>query len=276
MQLSYLAIIVISLVLGLGTQWYINHTFKRWSKVDIGLARDGRAGRPPLPRQRGPRRRTDPPQRRRRPVGLLRPALERAVPVPLERAGPLRRERCRRVPRGRPRRPARARLRAGAHPHGARPRGEPGVAAVDGRAAARHLHQPDGARLPGHRPVRPRGPLPARHPARRVRRLGAGDALHLVGRAHQRRAGAGARARCSRPRRSRTWRPPSRRSCSCSTCCSRTATTSRGLPVAWNLTGTVSVRPRRALGGPRRRPDCRARPERSPRPSPAPRALSRP
>ena len=41
MQLSYLAIIVISLVLGLGTQWYINHTFKRWSKVDIDSRETG-------------------------------------------------------------------------------------------------------------------------------------------------------------------------------------------------------------------------------------------
>ncbi len=35
MHLSYLALIVISLALGLGTQWYIRHTFKRWSRVPI-------------------------------------------------------------------------------------------------------------------------------------------------------------------------------------------------------------------------------------------------
>ncbi len=35
MHLSYLALIVISLALGLGTQWYIRHTFKRWSQVPI-------------------------------------------------------------------------------------------------------------------------------------------------------------------------------------------------------------------------------------------------
>lgn len=41
MELSYLSLIVISLVLGLGTQWYINHTFKRWSKVEIDSRETG-------------------------------------------------------------------------------------------------------------------------------------------------------------------------------------------------------------------------------------------
>ena len=35
MHLSYLALIVISLALGLGTQWYIRHTFKRLSLIHI-------------------------------------------------------------------------------------------------------------------------------------------------------------------------------------------------------------------------------------------------
>lgn len=35
MEISYFGLIIVSLVLGLGTQWYINHTFKRWSKVSI-------------------------------------------------------------------------------------------------------------------------------------------------------------------------------------------------------------------------------------------------
>lgn len=35
MTISYLGLIVVSLVLGLGTQWYIKHTFKRWSAVSI-------------------------------------------------------------------------------------------------------------------------------------------------------------------------------------------------------------------------------------------------
>lgn len=41
MELSYLSLIVLSLVLGLGTQWYIKHTFKRWSKVDIDSRETG-------------------------------------------------------------------------------------------------------------------------------------------------------------------------------------------------------------------------------------------
>lgn len=41
MELSYLSLIVISLVLGLGTQWYIKHTFKVWSKVSIDSRESG-------------------------------------------------------------------------------------------------------------------------------------------------------------------------------------------------------------------------------------------
>ncbi len=40
-SMSYLAIVLISLVLGLGTQWYIRHTFKKWSKVDLGTRETG-------------------------------------------------------------------------------------------------------------------------------------------------------------------------------------------------------------------------------------------
>ncbi len=41
MHLSYLALIIISLALGLGTQWYIKHTFKRWSQVPIDSRETG-------------------------------------------------------------------------------------------------------------------------------------------------------------------------------------------------------------------------------------------
>lgn len=41
MELSYLSLVFVSLVLGLGTQWYINHTYKRWSKVPIDSRRTG-------------------------------------------------------------------------------------------------------------------------------------------------------------------------------------------------------------------------------------------
>ena len=41
LQISYLALIVVSLVLGLGTQWYIRSTFKRWSKVGMGNGATG-------------------------------------------------------------------------------------------------------------------------------------------------------------------------------------------------------------------------------------------
>ncbi len=41
MHLSYLGLIIISLALGLGTQWYIKHTFKRWSQVPIDSRETG-------------------------------------------------------------------------------------------------------------------------------------------------------------------------------------------------------------------------------------------
>lgn len=41
MELSYLSLVVISLLLGLGTQWYINHTFKRWSRVPVDSRESG-------------------------------------------------------------------------------------------------------------------------------------------------------------------------------------------------------------------------------------------
>lgn len=41
MELSYLSLIVVSLVLGLGTQWYINHTYKHWSKVPLDMRSSG-------------------------------------------------------------------------------------------------------------------------------------------------------------------------------------------------------------------------------------------
>ena len=41
MQLSYLTLVIVSLVLGLGTQWYINHSYKRWSNVSGGNGRTG-------------------------------------------------------------------------------------------------------------------------------------------------------------------------------------------------------------------------------------------
>lgn len=41
MHISYIGLIVVSLVLGLGTQWYINHTFKRWSQVNVASRESG-------------------------------------------------------------------------------------------------------------------------------------------------------------------------------------------------------------------------------------------
>lgn len=41
MHISYIGLIVVSLALGLGTQWYINHTFKRWSKVNVASRESG-------------------------------------------------------------------------------------------------------------------------------------------------------------------------------------------------------------------------------------------
>ena len=41
MQISYLGLIIVSLVLGLGTQWYIKHTFKRWSQVSTDSHKTG-------------------------------------------------------------------------------------------------------------------------------------------------------------------------------------------------------------------------------------------
>lgn len=39
--ISYIVLIVVSLVLGLGTQWYINHSFKKWSEVTVGTYETG-------------------------------------------------------------------------------------------------------------------------------------------------------------------------------------------------------------------------------------------
>lgn len=41
MSSSYILLIVVSLVLGLGTQFYINHTFKKWSKVGVSTGMSG-------------------------------------------------------------------------------------------------------------------------------------------------------------------------------------------------------------------------------------------
>ncbi len=41
MNISYIALIVISLALGLGTQAYIKYAFRRWSKVDLGTGESG-------------------------------------------------------------------------------------------------------------------------------------------------------------------------------------------------------------------------------------------
>jgi len=39
--MEYFALIAVSLVLGLGTQWYINHAYKKWSKVDVDSRETG-------------------------------------------------------------------------------------------------------------------------------------------------------------------------------------------------------------------------------------------
>lgn len=41
MHISYIGLIVVSLALGLGTQWYINHTFKVWSQVRVASGEPG-------------------------------------------------------------------------------------------------------------------------------------------------------------------------------------------------------------------------------------------
>ena len=41
MDVSYFGLIIVSLVLGLGTQWYINHAYKKWSKVDVDSRETG-------------------------------------------------------------------------------------------------------------------------------------------------------------------------------------------------------------------------------------------
>lgn len=41
MQLSYLLIVVVSLALGLGTQWYINSSFRKWSRVPVSTGETG-------------------------------------------------------------------------------------------------------------------------------------------------------------------------------------------------------------------------------------------
>lgn len=43
MQLSYLLLVAVSLVLGLGTQWYIKSTFNRWSQVTVATGETGAA-----------------------------------------------------------------------------------------------------------------------------------------------------------------------------------------------------------------------------------------
>lgn len=39
--MDYIALIVVSLVLGLGTQWYINHAYKKWSAVSVDSRETG-------------------------------------------------------------------------------------------------------------------------------------------------------------------------------------------------------------------------------------------
>lgn len=41
MNLSYFTLIIVSLVLGLGTQFYINHSFRKWSKVRVSTGISG-------------------------------------------------------------------------------------------------------------------------------------------------------------------------------------------------------------------------------------------
>lgn len=41
MHISYLGLIIVSLVLGLGTQWYIKHTYRRWSQVPTDSGKTG-------------------------------------------------------------------------------------------------------------------------------------------------------------------------------------------------------------------------------------------
>lgn len=39
--MSYITLVIASLVLGLGSQWYINHAYNKWSKVKMSLNRTG-------------------------------------------------------------------------------------------------------------------------------------------------------------------------------------------------------------------------------------------
>ena len=43
MHISYLSLVIISLALGLGTQWYIKSCFRRWSRVPMGTGATGAA-----------------------------------------------------------------------------------------------------------------------------------------------------------------------------------------------------------------------------------------
>ena len=39
--MDYLVLVLVSLALGLGTQWYINHTYKKWNRYDASFAGTG-------------------------------------------------------------------------------------------------------------------------------------------------------------------------------------------------------------------------------------------
>ena len=39
--MSYLSLIIITMILGFGTQWYINHSYKKYSQVDSGTGMTG-------------------------------------------------------------------------------------------------------------------------------------------------------------------------------------------------------------------------------------------
>ena len=39
--MDYLALIIVTVILGFGTQWYINHSYKKYSRVDSGTGLTG-------------------------------------------------------------------------------------------------------------------------------------------------------------------------------------------------------------------------------------------
>ena len=239
MNISYLALIGISLALGLGTQAYIKYAFRRWSKVDLGTGESGArvarrmldeaglAGVPIQPNGGGDLSDYYDPRSN---ALYLSQSSEHGYSV--ASAAVACHEAGHAVQHARQYLPARIRTAIV-------PLVNIGSEAWMIVPSARHLHDRDGPHQPGHHPVRLRGGVPARDAARGVRRLAPRAGLHLRRPARGRAAGP-RRAPDADGGRPHLRRPlPSPRSCSCSTCCSSAATSRDGL--TWH--GTSRARP---------------------------------